>query len=106
MLRHHAANVVQPIIRHQRDLTSVSGLHGQTIHLGIGRPSRPRQSRAQKAAWIHHRAIFAAEGVVIRDAFLEQPATIENMLWQLARAPRNAGRFQIVERTFHAIHHT
>ena len=71
---------MQPVIGHQRDLASVSRLHGETINLGICRPGRSGESWAQQAARIHHRAIFAAEGVVIRDALFEQPAPIEDML--------------------------
>ena len=40
----HAADIVQPVVGHQRDLASVGGLNGKAIHLGIRRSGRSGES--------------------------------------------------------------
>jgi hypothetical protein len=65
-------------------------------------PAGP-EARAQQAAWIHHGAILAAEGVGIGDAVLEFPAPVEDMLRYVAAAPGDARRFQVGERAADAV---
>ncbi len=103
ILGHHAADIVQPVVGHQRNLPSVAGLHREAIHLRIGGAGGLEQLRLQGTAGVHHSAILAAKGIGIGQTFLQQPAAVEHILRQAARAPRDARGLQMRRRLLHPI---
>ena len=102
----YAANVVEPVVGHEGDRSAIGSLNGEAIDLRVGGAGGTFEAEADAAARIHHGAILFAEGIDLGQAVFKQVAAVEDMLRELAGAPGDAGRFQIVHRAAHPIDDT
>lgn len=102
----HATHVVEPVVGHEGDWAAIGSLHGEAIDFGVGGASGTFEAEADAAAGIHDGAILFAERIDLGQAVFKQVAAVEDMLGELAAAPGDAGRFQIVHCAAHPIDHT
>ena len=97
------ADVVHPVVRHQRNRPPVDGLRREEIHRRVDRSRRLSQPIFVSTRG-HDGQILPAKWIRRGLSVLEQPPTVEHVLRHLFGAPSQLRGPEIVHRPLHAIH--
>ena len=98
----HAANVMQGIVRQQRDWPTIRTLHRNEADLRIGRAGGAIQLRAA-ARRVHPHAVDTTEGIAQQARIGDEPAAVEDFGRFIDLSPANSGRLQLRECPAHAV---
>ena len=93
----HAADVVQRVVRKQRDLSATGRLDRDEGDFRVGRPGRLDQVLVASRG-VHAGLVHTAKGVGQFRPGLHEPAAVVDVLGRAGRAPADPCRLQIVYR--------